>query len=236
MHRLFPLTLILFITGTVQAQRVIDISDNDANASYSEQLSNFVGGTIFPIDKYVKVKEGTPYYDNEWCTGTLIVGTGTVYQNLQLKLDLLNHEVHYKDANDREMILTVPLKEVVLRPGGLNARTFIPGKAWAEADKKLADSWLQVLVNDTVSLLLDIRKKLTETQGYSSATTEQSISDSYVYFLQKGGQTNRVTRWSQLLDLLGDKKTEVGRFVKENHLTGEVPGEYSQVVAYYNTL
>ena len=236
MYRLLSSTLILFITCTVQAQRVIDISSSDANASNSEQLSNFVGGTIFPIDKYVKVKEGTPYYDNEWCTGTLVVGMGTTYQNLQLKLDLLNHEVHYKDANNREMILSVPLKEVVLRPGGLNARTFIPGKAWAEADKRLADSWLEVLVNDTVSLLLDIRKKVTETQGYSSATTEQSISDSYVYFVQKKGQMNRVTKWSQLLDVLADKKAEVGRFVKENHLTGEAPLEYTQVVAYYNTL
>jgi hypothetical protein len=236
MFRLLSFTLILFITCTAQAQRVIDISSSDANASYSEQLSNFVGGTIFPIDKYIKIKEGTPYYDNEWSTGTLIVGTGTAYQNLQLKLDLLNHEVHYKDADNREMILSVPFKVVILHAGGLDARTFIPGKAWAEADKKLADSWLQVLVNDKVSLLLDLRKKLTETQGYSSATTEQSISDSYVYFVQKSGQMNRVTKWSQLLDLLADKKTEVGRFVRENHLTGDAPLEYTQVVAYYNTL
>ncbi|HEY4336156.1 MAG TPA: hypothetical protein VGM89_09670, partial [Puia sp.] len=202
----------------------------------AEQFSGFVGGTIFPMDKYLKVKEGTPYFSEDWNPGTLIVGGGTAYQNLQLKLDLLNHEVHYKDADGHEMILTVPLKEIILRPGGLDAHTFIPGKAWADADKKLADSWLQVLVNDKVSLLLDIRKKVTETQGYSQATTEQTIDDVYVYFLQMGGQMNRVSKWSQLLDLLADKKTQLSSFVKENHLTGKAPLEYTQVVAYYNTL
>jgi len=236
MCRLFPLTLLLFVTCAAQAQRVIDITNNDANAAYSEQLSNFVGGTIFPLDKYIKVKEGTPYLYEDWCPGTLIVGTGTTYQNLQLKLDLLNHEVHYKDANDREMVLTVPLKAIILRPGGLDARTIIPGKAWADVDKKLADSWLQVLVNDKISLMLDIRKKITETQGYGSATTEQSINDSYIYFLQKGGQMNRFTKWSQLLDLLADKQREVTKYVKENDLTGEAPLEYAQLVAYYNKL
>jgi len=236
MRRLSPFALLLFIVCAAQAQRVIDITGHDIDATRTEQLSGIVGGTIFPGDKYIKIKEGSPYLYDDWCTGTLVLGSGIAYQNLQLKLDVLNHEVHYKDARDQEMILTTPLKEIILHAGGLDARTLIPGKPWVETDKKLADSWLQVLVNDTVSLMLDVRKKLTETQGYNSATAEQTINDSYIYFLQKGGHLNRFTKWSQLLDLLADKQKQVARYAKENDLTGEAPLEYAQLVAYYNKL
>lgn len=236
MSRIFLLLLAIITAGGANAQRVIDITGSDVDAAHAEQLSGFVGGTIFPLDKYVKVREGTPYFYEDWCPGTLIVGGGTAYQNLQLKLDLLNHEVHYKDADDREMILAVPLKEIVLRPGGLDARFFIPGKAWADVDKKLADSWLQVLVNDKVSLMLDIRKKVTETTPYNSSTAEQSINDAYIYFLQKGGRMNRITKWSELVDLLADKQKDIAKYVKQNDLTGESPLEYADLVTYYNKL
>jgi len=236
MHRVLLLLIAIITTGGANAQRVYDITGNDVGAANVEQFAGFVGGTIFPLDKYIKVKEGTPYFWEDWCTGTLVVGSGTAYQNLQLKLDLLNHEVHYKDADNREMILTVPLKEIILRPGGLDARYFIPGKAWTDVDKKLADSWLQVLVNDQVSLMLDIRKKVTESTPYNSATTEQTINDAYIYFLQKGGHMNRITKWSELVDLLADKQKEMAKYIKANDLTGESPLEFADLVAYYNKL
>ena len=235
-RRLLLLLLITTITHCATAQRVIDITNGDVDAAHNEQMIGLAGGTIFPADKYVKVKEGTPYFYEDWCTGSLVLGGGTAYQNLQLKLDLLNHEVHYKDADNREMILSAPLKEVILRPGSLDARYFIPGKAWADVDDKLANTWLEVLINDKVSLLLDIRKKVTETQPYNSSTTEQYINETNVYFLQKAGRMNRITKWSELIDLLADKQKQVAKYVKENNLTGESPLEYADLVAWYNKL
>jgi hypothetical protein len=236
MPRLLLLLIAIITMAGASAQRVYDITGNDIDAAHTEQFAGFVGGTIFPLDKYIKVKEGSPYFYEDWCVGTLIVGAGTAYQNLQLKLDLLNHEVHYKNADNREMILAVPLKEIILRPGGLDACYFIPGRAWADVDKKLADSWLQVLVNDKVSLMVDIRKKLTESTPYNSATTEQTINEVYVYFLQKSGVMYRITKWSELLERLADKQKEVARYAKENHLDGESALEYAELVAYYNKL
>ncbi|HXB07292.1 MAG TPA: hypothetical protein VNW04_09255 [Puia sp.] len=236
MTRLFLILIATAATCRAAAQKVIDITNSDADVISNERMRGLTGGTIFPPDKYVKVKEGTPYYWDDWANGSLVLDGGFTYQNLQLKIDLLNHEVHYKDADDREMILTAPLREIILRAGGLDARYFIPGKAWADVDKKLANSWLQVLVNDKTSLLLDIRKKLTESNPYNSSTTEQTIEETNVYFLQKGGRLNRLTKWSDLLDLLADKRTEVAKYVKENDLTGVSPLEYADLVAWYNKL
>lgn len=233
--RLPLLTILLCYALGARAQKVIDITTTDADVVGNERIRGLIGGSIFPIDKYVKIVEGSPYYWDEWSTGTLVLGNGAAYQHIDLKLDLLNHEVHYKDADQREMILTTPVREIILRPG-LDARIFIPGKPWAGVDKKLADAWLQVLVNDTVSLLLDIRKTLVESTPYASSTAEQSIRDKEVYFLLKGGTLLRVEKWAHLLDLLGDKRKQLAQYIKENDLTGEAPLEYAQVVAWYNKL
>ena len=127
------------------------------------------------------------------------------------------------------------MRKVIIWPG-LDARTFIPGKPWTATDKSLEKAWLQVLVNDSVSLLLDIRKKLVESTPYASATAEETINDEETYWLQKGGNLVRVKHWSDLPALLGDKKGQVAKFIKENDLTGDAPIEYADVVAYYNTL
>lgn len=227
---------VLFSAAAASAQKVVDITDGDNNASYREQLSTFVGGTIFPLDKYIKIKEGSPYYVADWSAGSIVTESGKTYQNLQVKLDLLNHEIHYKDKDGNEMIVTVPIRQLILSPAGSANRIFIPGKQWADVDKKLADSWLLVLVNDTVSLLCDIRKKVTEGQAYNSATAEQTIDDKEVYFLQKNGRLNRIGRWSELQELLADKRKEVAKYIKDNDLRGNSQSEYAQVVTYYNTL
>ena len=229
------LTFLLLTACYVSAQRVIDITNMDADVIGNERLRGLAGGSVFPPDKYIKIKEGTPYYLDDWSTGSLVMAGGATFQHLELKLDLLNHEIHYKDAENHEMIVTTPVSQIIFHPG-LDARIFIPGKPWAGVDKTLADAWLQVLVNDKVSLLLQIHKKLIESTPYSSATAEQSIEDKDLYYLQKDGQLLRIAKWSELFNLLGDKKAELTRYAKENHLTGDSPVDYAELVAYYNKL
>jgi hypothetical protein len=237
LHLILPIavTAQTLIAITAQSQRVIDISRADADVIGNERLRGLTGGSIFPPDKYIKIREGSPFYWDEWSTGSLVMENGTTFQHLELKLDLLNHEVHYKDANDREMILSTAFKQIILRPG-LDARIFIPGKPWAATERSLANAWLQVLVNDSVSLLLDLHKKLIESTSYNSATTEQFIEDKDTYYLQKNGKLIRIPHWDDLFSMLGDKRKELTKYAREMNLTGEAPIEYAQLVAQYNKL
>ena len=234
-HNLPLLSFVLLAALSASGQRVVDISSGDVDVVTQQRPIGLAGGSIFPEYKYIKVKEGSPYYRDEWCKGILVTENGTAFHGLELKLDLLNHEVHYKDSADREMVLTTPMRKIIIWPG-LDARTFIPGKPWASTDKSLEKAWLQVLVNDSVSLLLDIRKKLVEITPYASSTAEQTINDEEAYWLQKGGNLVRIKHWDDLPYLLGDKKGQVAKFIKENDLTGDAPIEYADVVAFYNTL
>src|SRR6202012_5593899 len=84
-------------------QRVIDVDNNPGYASAQEVPSGLLGGTIFPNVKYVRFIEGSPFFSDEWMRGVLVMSPGKVYTSLQLKLNLLDNEVHYEDADGQDM-------------------------------------------------------------------------------------------------------------------------------------
>ena len=229
------LLLTVVLAADAGAQKVVDITQGDADVIGQERITGLVGGQVMSPVKYVKVIEGTPFFREEWLQGAIVLNGGTLLGHLDLRLDLLRHELHYKNGDGQEMIATTPVSAVTLSAGGGNF-TFVPGTPWREVDKALDGAWLQVLVNDKVSLLREDRKKLSENTPYGSSTTEQTISDADYYYLRMNGQFLRIRTWSRLPEMLGDRKKAVLEFIATNHLTGSTPEEYTQVVTYYNTL
>jgi hypothetical protein len=231
------LTLAVVLTAGIPAgaQRVVDITHNDADVVGQQMINGMVGGQVISPVTYVKVTEGTPYFSDEWLDGTVLLEGGKAIDHLKLRLDLVHKEIHYKDADGREMIATTPVRAVTL-PGPAGNLVFIPGTPWRETDKALDGAWLQVLVNDRVSLLYEVRKKMTENTPYGGSTVERTITDVSFYYLQINGKFLRIRGWSDVPALLGDKVQAVTAFIRDNRLKGHTPDEYAKVVAYYNTL
>ena len=231
------LTIAVLLTGVFSAgaQRVVDITHSDADVVGQQMINGIVGGQVITPITYMKVTEGTPFFREDWYDGTLLLSGGKVIDHLEIRLDLLKKEIHYKNSDGQEMIATTPVRAVTLYgPAGL--LTFIPGTPWRDIDKELDGAWLQVLVNDKVSLLYETRKKLAESTPYGGSTVERTITDVHFYYLQLNGKFLRIRSWSDLPGLLGDKPQAVATFIKDNHLKGRTPDEYAQVVAFYNTL
>lgn len=184
--------------------------------------------------KYAKVSEGTPWFRDEWSYGTLLLENGKAVVHVELRLDLFGKELHFKDADSQELVLTTPVRAVLFAdPGGRTI--FIPGTRWRDIDKALDGAWLQVLVNDTVSLLHEIRKSMIDRTPFGGSTVS-IISDFNIYYVLMNGRLVPVRSWSDLPPLFGDKKQALTTFARDHHLKGRTPDEYAQVVAYYNTL
>lgn len=231
------LTIAVILIGgvPVRAQRVVYITHSDADVVGQQMINGLVGGQVITPVTYVKVTEGTPYFSDEWLYGTLLLVGGKVIKPLEIRLDLLQKEIHYKNAEGQEMIATTPVRAVTLAvPAGI--LTFVPGTPWRDIDKSLDGAWLQVLVNDKVSLLHEIRKKMAESTPYGGSTVERTITDVHFYYLQMNGKFLRIRNWSDLPVLFGDKLQAITAFIRDNHLKGRTPDEYAQVVAYYDTL
>ena len=183
--------------------------------------------------KYAKVAEGTPWYRDEWSDGTLILAAGKEVDHIPLRIDLFGKEVYYKSADSQELVLTTPLRGLILAgPGG--RAVFVPGTPWRSVDKALDGAWLQLLVNDTVSLLHEIRKSMVDRTPFGGSTVS-IISDFDIYYVQMNGEFLRVKSWPDLPAMFGDKKEVLNKFIKDHHLKGHNPDDYAQVVSYYNT-
>ena len=231
------LAIAFFAIGGVPApaQRVVDITHSDADVVAQQRINGLIGGQVIPPVTYVKVTEGTPYFSDDWLYGTLLLSGGHVIDRLEIRLDLVQKEIHYKNADGQEMIATTPIRAVTLAaPAG--TLTFIPGTPWRGIDNSLDGAWLQVLVNDKVSLLYETRKKVVDNTPYGGSTTERTITDVPFLYIQKDGNFLRIRNWSDLPALLTDKQQAIAAFILDNHLKGRTPDEYRQVVTYYNTL
>lgn len=201
----------------------------------AQQVLTGLGPDHFSVTpKYAKVTEGSPYFREEWSEGSLLLESGKVAEHIQLRLDLFGKEIHYKNADSQEMILTTPTRAVMLI-GPEGHSFFVPGTPWRGIDKALDGAWLQVLVNDTVSLLHEIRKSMIDRTPFGGSTVS-IISDFHIYYVQMNGQLLRIPSWSDLPAMFGDKKETLTKFAHDHHLKGRTPDEYAQVMAYYNTL
>jgi len=111
--------------------------------------------------------------------------------------------------------------------------SFLHGDQLTE-DPALRNSWFQVLVDSRVSLCRQIKKAVRESKGYGSATTEQSIQTSDLFYIKSKGEFIHIKNWDHLLTLLDDKKELVRQYSKSHHLSGRGQKDYIELLIYYN--
>ena len=153
---------------------------------------------------YSRVTEGSPFFNPEWLKGMAIGTDGKVYDNLTVKLNLLDPGVHYQDENMREFRLSSALKEIVLTDPSIG-KSFRFMRMGTDCQGK-AEAWYQVLDAGAATLLKLDTRVLTEIKPYGSATVEEHISPVIRYFLVQDGACMQVKSPAQLWELLAQKK------------------------------
>lgn len=58
------------------------------------------------------------YFKEEWMGGKVIMSGGFAYDSIYLRLDLMDHSVHYLEPGGREMLAAPGIKAVILSDSG----------------------------------------------------------------------------------------------------------------------
>lgn len=104
-----------------------------------------------------------------------------IYDNLSIKLNLIENEIHFLDDQAKEYVLKTPARQVVLTDLVANkSYTFIQTVTPCHKNEKM---WYQVLDTGKVWLLKAEVKQITEFKAYGSATMEEKITSSISYYL-----------------------------------------------------
>jgi hypothetical protein len=235
----------LFFTATLflccltgKSQQVVDVNTNNFSLANPNSVSfDNVSGLIYNPIKFVKVTAGTPFFKEEWMKARLFTDNGESYASHAVRLNLFDNEVNFLDAHGTEMIASTPVNKIRLTDTTTGTQyLFVQGDQISGTDKGLARVWLQVLVNDTVSLCRQIKKIIHQTPAYNTSTTEEEIVSIEYYFIRMNGNFVRVKTWSDLLQLFADKKDAVNQYIHDHHLKGKSGDDYTQLVQYYNSI
>jgi hypothetical protein len=226
---------ILFLQSAT-AQRVVDVTNGDTRINASSFFT--VSGTPFVNEKYVKLVEGSPYFSDDWLSGSLISVTGQEYKNLSLKLNLHSHEILYKDELGAEMIATTQIAEVILTNASGNNFRFVHSSRLPQQDANpLKTGWYLWFCSGTADLYKYYSKQMSESTPYGSATTEQKIKTKEKYLISYNNAFIEIGKLKEAPAIMANKKSELESFLKErDNKNLSMDDRFVALVQYYNSL
>jgi len=225
-------TLILILGLSVQntyAQSIVDVT----NSNYNAHSFQVVGGNPITNIKYVSLVEGSPYFQDDWVNAKLITNEGAVFQDIPVKLNLIENAIHYKDQKGNEMVVTMSIREVIL-PDRASTKSlrFINGNILPTSKK----GWYLLLHNANVSFFKFFEKTLSENRPYNSATTEQTIRTNVKYFVMMNNVSHPVKTIKDLHTVFKNKQKDMEMFIKTQDSKKPMEERMIEMVAHYNTL
>ena len=160
---------------------------------------------------YSPLIEGHAYFETkEWQKGWVIY-YGVLYKNVSLKYDLLNDEVviQHPDAFHAIALLSENVKEFFL-PGHLFVRieqdSIIP----------LATGFYEKLATGTISTF--VRKTKNIKEDIETRQIKRSFIDIDFYYALKDGVYHSIKNRRSMLNLVGDKKKEIKKYLKKSKI------------------
>jgi len=185
---------------------------------------------LFNPVKYVRVVEGTPFFDTTWMQGTATTPDGNKTKATPMRLNLLDNEVNYRDASGNEMIATIALKTLKLTQAATSKSWQFEyfGKA-APADQP--GGWMEILTTTPQAVLYKRQyKQILESKPYGSSITEQRVNTSLKYYLLYNQQLQEIKKSDDLLKIAPDKAGPLQTAIKETKGKNDKDNYYLQII------
>jgi len=206
------------------------------NQSMAQSLGGFIRGLAGePIvaTQYSKVKEGSPFLFEDWQKGKIILGDGQAYENIPLKLNLLEGTVHYKNDDNQEFVPDAAVKEVMLINEENQKRLrFIHSSFICKEEK---GGWYQVLDSGQAWLFRFDSRILSEVKPYGSAVIEEHITNSGIFVLKYDNQCYKLKNTQELRNKLIMLKPESKEKLPKNG-NSKSEEEMSACIKNFNAL
>jgi hypothetical protein len=218
------------------AQRVVDISGGDSVNYSALSFFHSVNGEPAGSVKFIALVDGTPFFKDYWMKALVTLPGNRKFANIQVKLNLLDNNIHFRDVKGNEMVTSAVINELYLLDtvetasySLISSNVFSPG-----ATSKT--SWFLVLEKGAATLLKEVSKKIKETKPYGSATTEQRIETQYKYYILSNNNLIQIKKLRLLAETLPERRRELEQFISHNHLQDKNDQHWIAVINYYNQL
>ena len=228
--------MLLLVSATAFSQTRVNVTNDDV--TINTNFFQVVAGTPITPTTFYRVVEGTPFFKDAWLKGAVAFEKGgKEYQNLILKLNLLDNKLHFQDIKGQEMVCSNALALVRLKDAVTGAEyQFVHTSAIPAFSTFKPACWVEILADGAkAQLYAQHKKSIQETRPYGSATLEQRIIDGDVFYLAVGNQLYKVKKPQDIVDALTDKKQELQQWLNANKIEKNGRG-FASVVDHYNSI
>jgi hypothetical protein len=235
MRFLVAILFSILIYNSHGQKQIINVDKMESNTATN--YLNMVGVEPFVNVRFVRLKQGTPYFKDDWMPAVAISDRNISYHAERVKLDLINNEVHLLSEKNEEMVSTIKLKQIEFKdPLSGSVYSFLHSSyfPFLSAAKK---GWYMLLVDGTATLYVNFEKMLQEHRQVNLATTDQIIHTTEKYFISHNGSWFQVKKLRDIPGILSNKQKEL-----EDYLKSEVDKErptserLTNIVKYFNSL
>jgi hypothetical protein len=216
------------------AQQVIDVDKMDripVNTFYS------VGGEPVVTARFIRVVEGTPFFQDRWLKGLVISDKDTRYQNNRVKFNILDNEIHFLNEKGEEFSTAMAFKELKLTDTvfGTTYR-FLHSSALPAFSSARKGLYLQLVEGD-VSLYQQVTKTIREDKPYGLGGNgaENCKHGRILPGAERYGCECKKAKGHP--GVLAGKKNELEAFLKNDSMRKASHADMMKaLVSYYNTL
>jgi len=168
--------------------------------------------------------------------GKIVMSGGFVYNNIYLRIDLIENAIRYLAPDGKEMIATSPIRSVILSDSVTGKEFKFVNSRFMLITGKIENGWYQMLDTGYATLYKHFTKVISENKPYGASTTEQKINAYGSYFVMVKSVLNPIKKIKELPDLLNDKKEELKAYLSTKNLSGRSDADYIALITYYNSL
>ncbi len=188
----------------------------------------FVNGTLYQ-DSYPRTN-GHPFYGSgNWVEGSVVM-SGSSYEGLLLKYDILKDQLVYNHLSEMG-VYALNLNKDLIEGFSLDERHFI---RLNPQDQAVSPGFYETIASGSATCYVKWVKKYEK----SSVTSPGSFTQIRYSYIQNHHRFFRVKGRHGLIKALEDQQKTIRKYIRENGLVirGENETAIQRVVEYYNSL
>ncbi len=205
-------------------------------------------GMIFMKDEtgnqlYAKTNyriEGSPFYPNEYCSANIKVANGKWFEDVKIKLYLIDNLVYCLSDNSKELVVDMPIEKINF----LNCMEGITGtgnsfqSGFSAIDKQTDKTFYKVLDSGNAKLLQYLNVTYSDEKPFNTAGITRVFKTAEILYANLPG--NKMVKLNRnkesVISALADKKNLVEAFIDSKGLKCKKEEDITMVFNYYNSL
>lgn len=199
-----------------------------------------VGAIVRGFDNRYEGVKGSPLLIEQWLPGEVELTNGNRIINVQVKYDVLEHQLFLKTPrNDSVRLSESYIKQFSVGEAG-GAQTFRRG-ATINADESLKTTLLRVVAEGKYSLV-QVPKKVFQKANYQGAYNagvryDEILDESAYYLVRPDGTSEKIKlNRKSVAGALGTLADRVEEYAKKNRIDFKTEADIARLLAYAGTL